>query len=126
MNALAPPGLYPAWRKTSLPSPLSATNVGKPSTPNFSLNALLAFFCASLSGFLRGKSTSTSTRFLVANFWNSDVSSASFLNLMHQPHQSDPVKSINTSLCSAFALACALDRSVNHSVSAAWTCQAAQ
>src|SRR5258706_16024912 len=38
---------------------------------------------------------------------------------MHQPHQSEPVKSINTSLFSFFASACASGRLKNHFASAA-------
>src|SRR5438034_10948221 len=45
---------------------------------------------------------------------------------MHQPHQSEPVKSSMTSLFSFLAWACAFGRSVNHCNSSAPACSSAQ
>src|SRR6266852_3889044 len=92
----------------------------------FSFKDSLAFFNSLVCCFARGKSTSTATRFFLANSANSGLEKTSLFNLMHQPHQSDPVKSSIISLFSALALACALGRSVSHCTSSAPACSSAQ
>src|SRR5206468_4470977 len=74
----------------------------------------LAFCCSSDSCLRRGKSTSTSTRFFFAYSENSGLEKTSEFNLMHHPHQSEPVKSSITSFFSALACACAFGTSVSH------------
>src|SRR6266508_5995722 len=92
-----------------------------PSILYFFCKASFAFFCSALNFFLRGKSTSTSTRFFFAYSANSALEKTSLWSLMHQPHQSEPVKSRSTIFFSSLALACALGRSVNHSAAVALT-----
>src|SRR5262249_37828127 len=72
-----------------------------------------------LCGLLRGKSTSTSTKFAAAYWANSGVVNTSLSSLMHHGHQSEPVKSISTSLFSAFACASAFGRSMDQPAFAA-------
>src|SRR5437879_173324 len=85
----------------------------------FFCSSWLAFFWSALCCFWRGKSTSTRTRFFFAYSENSGLEKTSLLSLIHQPHQSEPVKSSMTSLFSALALAWALERSVIHCRSSA-------
>src|SRR6266571_901188 len=92
----------------------------------FSCNDSLAFFNSLVCCFARGKSTSTATRFFLAYSANSGLEKTSLFNLIHQPHQSDPVKSSIMSLFSALALACALGRSLSHCTSSAPACSSAQ
>src|SRR5437588_9564690 len=63
-------------------------------------------FCAVVSGgifFVRGKSSSSKTRFLLAYSWNSGFEKTSLSSMMHQPHQSEPVKSIKSNFCLVLA-----------------------
>src|SRR5260221_7741877 len=80
---------------------------------NFSCNCSFAFFNSSLNFLCWGKSTSTSTRLLVAYASNSAESRTFLFNSLQGGHQSDPVKSINTSFFSALACAWAFSRSVS-------------
>src|SRR5690349_7460029 len=54
-------------------------------------------------------------RLALANSANSGLSKTSTLSFMHQPHQSEPVKSSMTNLCSCRALFSAVGRSSSHS-----------
>src|SRR5262245_63901889 len=68
--------------------------------------------------FLRGKSSSTSTRLSCAKSLNFGCEKMSLSSLMHHPHQSDPVKLRKRSLWFAFASSCALVQSCSQSDSA--------
>src|SRR4051812_806901 len=69
--------------------------------------------CSALNTLRRGKSTSSITRLALAKAANSGLSNTSLFNLMHQPHQSEPVKSMSTSLFSDLAWLSAALKSVN-------------
>src|SRR5262245_42975128 len=100
--------------------------VGYPSILYLSASTWFCFFCASLSFFLCGKSTSTGTKFALAYSANSGVEKTSLFSLMHQPHQSEPVKSSITSFFSVLALACAAAASVIQWTSPALTVETTQ
>ena len=86
--------------------------VGKPVMPYFCCAARFFVFTSSDCGFLFGKSSSTSTNFLVAAS-KAGRSKTSFFSLMHQPHQSLPVKSTRMSFFSLAATFLASSRSVS-------------
>src|SRR4051812_13922349 len=95
--------------------------VGNPSTLYLASSSSLAFFNSGLSFLVCGKSTSTSTRCFLAYSANSGFENTSLCNLMHQPHQSEPVKSSMTSFFSSLAWATALGTSVSQVSSSALT-----
>src|ERR1043166_6222263 len=121
IHGLGPPSTYPV-SPTFLPSPFSAMMVGKPSILYLAANSSLAFFNSAVCFLPCGKSSSTRTRFFFAYSVNSGLEKTSLCNLMHQPHQSEPVKSSITSFFSALALATAFGTSVIHVNSSAVAC----
>src|ERR1051326_5584711 len=114
---LSPP--YPSVRLSSLPSLLRTMTVGKTLMPNLSDRASLAFLTSSRCFFWRGKSTSTSTRFFLANSRKASEERTFLRRALQGGHQSEPLKSISTSLFSFLAWAWALGRSVSQSDSSA-------
>src|SRR5213594_52080 len=75
--------------------------------------APLAFFMALVMGFFFGNSISRRTRFWAAKVSNSGLENTSFFSLMHQPHQSEPVKLTRMTLLSLRAAAWASFMSVS-------------
>src|SRR5437016_5789059 len=97
--------------------------VGNDSISNLVDSASFAFFnsalCFSISFLVFGKSTSTRTKLAFAKVANSSDENTFFFSALQGGHQSEPVKSIRTSLFSVLAWLLALAKSVSHSTSAA-------
>ena len=74
--------------------------VGKPSMAYFSWSFSFCSFNSLGSSLFCGKSNSRRTKCLGETALKPSVVKTSFCSLMHQPHQSEPVKSIRMSLLS--------------------------
>src|SRR6267142_3100336 len=92
--------------------------VGNPITSYCWARCTFCFFSSVGWDFLRGKSSSTRTRLSCAKFLNCGCDRTSLSNLMHHPHQSDPVKLRKRSLWLDFASSSALFQSCSQSDSA--------
>ena len=88
--------------------------VGNPWTPYFSESSRLrsGLGTFALASSPSGKSSFTRTNDLAAAVRNSACSKTSLSNRMHQPHQSDPVKSTKRSFLASLAATTAWSKSV--------------